>query len=132
MPESVINLPRILFFSFIYAFNLAALGLCCCTWAFSSCGEQGLLFVAVRERLIGVVPLLAEYGLEGAQVAHGLRGGGVCAWSAGSAAVLPKLSRHTAYGVFLDQGLNLCLPHWQSEFQPLAHLRSPTSNFSII
>ena len=27
---------------------LAALGLCCCMQAFSSCGEQGLLFVAVR------------------------------------------------------------------------------------
>ena len=26
---------------------MAALGLCCCTWAFSSCGEQGLLFIAV-------------------------------------------------------------------------------------
>ena len=32
---------------FIYLF-LAALGLCCCTWAFSSCGEQGLLFLVVR------------------------------------------------------------------------------------
>ena len=29
---------------FIYLF-LAALGLCCCTWAFSSCGERGLLFL---------------------------------------------------------------------------------------
>ena len=28
---------------FIYLF-LAALGLCCCAWAFSSCSEQGLLF----------------------------------------------------------------------------------------
>ena len=25
---------------------MAALGLCCCTQAFSSCGEQGLLFIA--------------------------------------------------------------------------------------
>ena len=32
---------------FIYLF-LAALGLRCCTQAFSSCGEQGLLFVAAR------------------------------------------------------------------------------------
>ena len=23
---------------------MAVLGLCCCAWAFSSCGEQGLLF----------------------------------------------------------------------------------------
>ena len=27
---------------------MAALGLHCCTWAFSSCGEWGLLFVAVH------------------------------------------------------------------------------------
>ena len=37
------------FFYFIF-FNLffAALGLCCCAWVFSSCGERGLLFVAVH------------------------------------------------------------------------------------
>ena len=31
---------------------MAALGLCCCTWAFSSCGEWGLLFIAVHGLLI--------------------------------------------------------------------------------
>ena len=34
-------------FILFYLF-LAALGLCCCTRAFSSCGERGLLFVVVR------------------------------------------------------------------------------------
>ena len=48
------------FIYFIYLF-LAALGLCCCAWAFSSCGEQGLLFVAVRRLLIAVASLVAEY-----------------------------------------------------------------------
>ena len=38
---------------FIYLF-LAALGLCCCTRAFSSCSEWGLLFVAVCELLTPV------------------------------------------------------------------------------
>ena len=38
---------------FIYLF-LAALGLRCCVWAFSSCGEWGLLFVVVRGLLIAV------------------------------------------------------------------------------
>ena len=47
---------------FIYLF-LAALGLCCCTWAFSSCGKRGLLFVAVRGLLIVVASLVAEHGL---------------------------------------------------------------------
>ena len=49
-------------FYFIYLF-LAALGLRCCTQAFSSCGEQGLLFVEVRGLLITVVSLVAEHGL---------------------------------------------------------------------
>ena len=46
----------------IYLF-LAALGLCCYVWAFSSCGEQGLLFVAVRGLLIVVASLVAEHRL---------------------------------------------------------------------
>ena len=47
---------------FIYLF-LAALGLRCCAWAFSCCGEQGLLFVAVHRLLIAVASLVAEHGL---------------------------------------------------------------------
>ena len=47
---------------FIYLF-LAALGLHCCARAFSSCGEQGLLFVAVHGLLIAVASLVAEHGL---------------------------------------------------------------------
>ena len=46
----------------IYLF-LAALGLRCCVWAFSSCGERGLLFVAVHELLIVVASLGVEHGL---------------------------------------------------------------------
>ena len=42
---------------------LAALGLRCCVWAFSSCGKQGLLFVAVRRLLIAVASLVVEHGL---------------------------------------------------------------------
>ena len=42
---------------------LAALGLCCCAWAFSSCGEQGLLFIAVRGLLIAVASFVVEHGL---------------------------------------------------------------------
>ena len=47
---------------FIYLF-LAALGLRCCTRAFSSCGERGLLFVVVRGLLIAVASLVVEHGL---------------------------------------------------------------------
>ena len=49
------------FICFIHVF-LAALGLRCCAWAFSSCGEQGLHFVAVRRLLIAVASLV-EHGL---------------------------------------------------------------------
>ena len=57
----VLEIPlqlAILFFKF-----LAALGLLCCMQAFSSCGEQGLLFVAVCGLLIAVASLVAEHGL---------------------------------------------------------------------
>ena len=35
----------------------------CCTQAFSSCGEWGLLFVVVHGLLTAVVSLVAEHGL---------------------------------------------------------------------
>ena len=47
---------------FIYLF-LAAFCLRCCAGAFSSCGERGLLFIAVRGLLIAVASLVAEHGL---------------------------------------------------------------------
>ena len=47
---------------FIYLF-MAALALCCCTRAFSSFGERGLLFVVVRQLLITMASLVVEHGL---------------------------------------------------------------------
>ena len=49
-------------YTYIYIY-MAALGLCCCPRAFSSCGERGLLFIAVRGLLIAVASLVAEHGL---------------------------------------------------------------------
>ena len=43
-----------------FGFFLAELGLLCCTWAWSSCGEWGLLFIAVRGILIVVASLDAR------------------------------------------------------------------------
>ena len=52
------------FFKFIYfILFLAALGLRCCTQAFSSCGERWLLFVVVHRLLIAVASLVAEHRL---------------------------------------------------------------------
>ena len=50
------------FFKKTYLF-LAALGLRCCAWAFSSCSEQGLLFVAVCGLLTVMTSLVVEHGL---------------------------------------------------------------------
>ena len=58
-------IPVFLIYFFIYYFIylfLAVLGLRCCTWAFSSCGERGLLFFMVRGLLIAVASLVAEHG----------------------------------------------------------------------
>ena len=57
------NFFFITLFIFIYLFILAALGLRCCSGAFSSCGEWGLCFVAVRGLLIVVASLVVEHGL---------------------------------------------------------------------
>ena len=53
------------FFKLIKLINLflAALGLRCCVWALTSCGERGLLFVSVHGLLIVVASLVAEHGL---------------------------------------------------------------------
>ena len=50
------------FIYFIYLF-LAVLGLRCCARAFPTCGERGLLFLAVRGLLIAVASLIVEHGL---------------------------------------------------------------------
>ena len=47
----------------LFVLFLAMLGLRCCARAFPSCGEQGLLFVAVHGLLIEVASLVAEHGL---------------------------------------------------------------------
>ena len=46
----------------IYTF-MAALGVRCCSRAFSSCGELGLLFIAVHRLLIEVASLVMEHRL---------------------------------------------------------------------
>ena len=63
--------PLVIYFTFgsIYKFGVffVALGLRCCARAFSSCSEQGLLFVAVRGLLIAVASLLVRTWALGTQ-----------------------------------------------------------------
>ena len=101
---------------FIYLF-LAVLGLCCCAWAFSSCGGRGPLFIAVCGPPIAMASLVAEHGLQ----AHGLQQ----LWLVGSVVVVHGLSCSAACGIFPDQGSNPCPLHRQADSQPLHHQGSP-------
>ena len=48
----------------VYLFNfLAAVGFCCCMQAFSSCSEQGLLFIAMQGFLTVGASLVVEHRL---------------------------------------------------------------------
>ena len=53
-----------LFFKFIYLFILAVLGLRLCARAFSSCGERGPLFIAVRGPLTVAASPIVEHRLQ--------------------------------------------------------------------
>ena len=56
--------PSGFFFFLIYLLFLAVLGLCFCARAFSSCGEWGPLFIAVRGPLTVAASLVAEHRLQ--------------------------------------------------------------------
>ena len=62
-PKEALYLCILNFFNKFIYLSLSALGLRCCTWAFSSCGERGLLFVVVRRLFIEVASLVVEHGL---------------------------------------------------------------------
>ena len=112
------NFKNLFIYLFIYLF-LAALGIRCCAWAFSSCGKWGLIFVVVRGLLIAVASLVAEHRLQ----VHGLQqlwhvGSVVVAGrlqSADSVVVAHGLSCSAACGIFPDQGSNPCPLHWQAD-----------------
>ena len=89
---------------------MAALGLHCCMWAFSSCGRQGRLFTVVCGLLIVLTSLVAAPR----------------PWSAGSVVVAHVLSYPEVCGILPDQGSNLCALHWLADSQPVVDdRRSP-------
>ena len=77
----------------------------CCAQAFSSFGEQGLLFVVVPAGFSLWWLLLLQ--------------------STGSVVVTCRLSCSMACGIFLDQGSNPCPLHWQVDSSPLRHREAP-------
>ena len=104
---------------------LAVLGLGCCLrfpLVAASMGDT----LAVLGLLTAVVPLNVEHGLWGAGTSVGAARG---LQSTGSTAVTRRLSRSMACGIFLTQGLNLRLLHWQEDSLPLSHQGSPSLFF---
>ena len=98
----------LVFFFWILFIFLIALGLSCWARDFSSCGDQGLLFI-VKRRLLIVVASLVAY------LAHALG-------TQASVVVVHGLSHSVACGIFLDQELNpRPLIYWQADFYPLYH-----------
>ena len=74
----------------------------------------GCSLVVVHGLLIALACLAAEHRLKGTEalvvVPHGFN----CP---------------VAYGVFLDQGSNLCFLHWQVDSEPLEHQDNPKMSF---
>ena len=87
-------------------------------WAFSSCGEWGLLFIAVYRLLIAVASLVADCTLYRCELQLLLH--------AGSVVVAHRLSCSMACGIIP------CSLHWQVLYYPLYHQGSPTQFFFFL
>ena len=72
---------------------------------FSTCSEWGYSLVAVHGLLIALTSFFEEHRLQ----------------STGSIDVVERLSCSKACGIFLDEGWNPCLLHWQADTLPLSH-----------
>ena len=112
---------RIIYFcSFICLFIFGCLGLCS-EWIFSSCSARASIAVA---------SLVAEHGLQGIWALVVAPQGSVVAiprlQSTGSIVMAHRLSRPEACRIFLDQGSNPCLLHWQVDCLPWNHQGSPS------
>ena len=121
-----------LFLNCTYLF-LAVLSLCCCMGFSLVVVSRGNSPVVVHDILIAVVSVLCgtESRMLGfQQVQH------VSSVVAAprlqttiSIVVAHRLSCSGACGIFLDQGLNLCLLHWQADSLPLNHQGSSINRF---
>ena len=98
------------------------LGTCCCT-GFSLVAASG------DYSLVAVASLVA--GLYGTQASVVAACGLICGswlYTTGSLVVTHELSCSKACGIFLDQGSNLFLLHWQRDSFPLSHQGSPRAH----
>ena len=99
---------------------------------FSSCGKQGLLFLAMHGLLTAVASLVAEHGfystLASVVVACGLMSCGSPPLEHRLNSCGHGLSCSLASGISLDQKSNPCLLHWQADSLPLSHQGSPLTD----
>ena len=93
-------------FILFYLLFLAALGLRCCTWDFSSCGSPASLCGGSSHHRAQTLGTQASV-----VVAHGL-------------------SCPTTCGIFSEQSWNLCPLHWQVDSLALELQGSPTTFYS--
>ena len=94
----------------LFIIILAVLGLHCCVRVLSICGQWGLL---------------SGWGAGAAD------GGGFLALKRRLSSCGHRLSCSEARGIFLNQGLNLCLLDWQVDSYPLDHRGSPLDLISF-
>ena len=112
---------------YIYLFiYLVALGLCCCTQAFSSFRDWWLLSLVVVQGLLNVVAsLVAKHRLQ----AHQLSSCGSRALEHGPSNCNTQVSCSEACGIFPDQGSNPGPLQCQVDSYLLHHQGSPVHNF---
>ena len=101
---------------------------CCCTAFSLVCSDWGLLSsCAVQASHCG--------GFSCGAWAPGRKGISSCSsWAVEQnrgSVVMHGLGCFSAYGIFLDQGWNLCLLHWQVGSLPLSHEESPKHWFLV-
>ena len=99
---------------------------------FSRCSEQGLLQLRRTGCSLPWPCLWAQTPGQDAFSSSRPTGSAVTAsrlWRVGSAVVAPGLSCSAECGIFPHQGSNQYLLHWQADYWPLSHQRSPGSLF---
>ena len=107
--STLANLQLLLF----TVFTFGCMDLHCCVWAFSSCGEWGLLSMQRVGLSLQWLLLLRSTGsrvhrLQELVVVHELQ-------RVDSVVVAHGLSFPMTYGIFLDQVLNPCPLRWQAD-----------------
>ena len=112
-PDPLYHSPVASFSSLFFSFSFGCAG-SSLLWAFSGCGAQGLLFIAVHELLWAAASLVVSAGCR----RPGFRSRG---WQAE-----PLLGM----GSFPGPGINSCPLPWQADSYPLFHRGSSLSDRS--